>query len=322
MRICFANFLLYASIYMLLPVLPAVMVSRLDISAGQAGSMFLVFVAAMFAVGPFHAYLGDAYKRKRVLVYSTLVMLGATAGYLFVDTYTRLLLLAAVQGGAFGLAATAGITVAIDITTASRRSAGNMGFALAARLGMLVGVGVGVWMLHFKSFGMVVYLSLLCGLFSILFAMRVYVAFRAPIGVSTCNIDRFLLLRGWLPAINLVLIAFIPGLALLIIRQGDYAALFFLVVLVLLTVPFTKIFVKLSHHCQRGTANTTCHLAMETGLLVGLAVGCYLSDNGTEQFQFYTDFQLIYKVISIGILVAVAFFFVVTYPYYKRKRVR
>ena len=124
MRICFANFLLFASIYMLFPVLPSVMMSRLGISTGQAGSMFLVFAAAMFLVGPFHAYLGDEYKRKRVLVYSIFVILGTTLGYIFVDTFPRLLMLAAVQGGAFGLAATAGITVAIDITTASCRKSG------------------------------------------------------------------------------------------------------------------------------------------------------------------------------------------------------
>ena len=236
MRICFANFLLFASIYMLFPVLPSVMMSRLGISTGQAGSMFLVFAAAMFLVGPFHAYLGDEYKRKRVLVYSIFVILGTTLGYIFVDTFPRLLMLAAVQGGAFGLAATAGITVAIDITTASRRSAGNLGFALAARLGMLVGVAAGIWMFQFKGFSMTAYFSILCSIFSILFALRVYVAFRAPIGVGYCNLDRFLLLRGWLPALNLVLIAFIPGIALLLIKQGDYAALFFLVVLVVLSL--------------------------------------------------------------------------------------
>ena len=116
-------------------------------------------------------------------------------------------------------------------------------------------------------------------------------------------------------------------------KQGDYAALFFLVVLVVLTIPFTKIFVKLSQHCQRGTANTTCHLAMETGILIGLAVCCFLSNHGEMYSEFadgtgiadiylYTDFQLIYKVIGIGILVALAFFFLLTYPYYKRKKVR
>lgn len=83
--------------------------------------------------------------------------MGTTLGYIFVDTFPRLLMLAAVQGGAFGLAATAGITVAIDITTASRRSAGNLGFALAARLGMLVGVAAGIWMFQFKGFSMTAY---------------------------------------------------------------------------------------------------------------------------------------------------------------------
>lgn len=322
MRMCFANFLLFASIYALFPVLPSVMVSRLGISTGQAGSMFLAFAAAMFLVGPFHAYLGDEYKRKHVLVYSTFVMLGATLGYVFVDTFPKLLLLAVVQGAAFGLATTAGITVAIDITASSRRSAGNMGFALAARLGMLAGVGVGIWMFYLKGFSMVAYLSILCGIFSILFSLRVYVAFRAPIGVSRCNLDRFLLLRGWLPAINLMLIAFVPGVALALIKQGDYSILFFLVVLVVLTIPFTKIFVKLSHHCQRGTANTTCHLSMDAGLLIGMAACCFLSDNGNEQLHFYTDFQLIYKVIGIAVLVALAFYFLLTYPYYKKKRVR
>ena len=53
MRICMANFLLFASLYMLFPVLPAVMVSRLGISTVQVGSMFLVFAVGMFLVGHF-----------------------------------------------------------------------------------------------------------------------------------------------------------------------------------------------------------------------------------------------------------------------------
>lgn len=99
-RMCAANLLLFASVYMLFPVLSFVMPERLGISFPQAGSMFLVFAAAMFAVGPFHAYLCDEYKRKNVLLYSTLAMLAATSGYAFADSYIKLLLLALVQGGA------------------------------------------------------------------------------------------------------------------------------------------------------------------------------------------------------------------------------
>ena len=38
---------------------------------------------------------------------------------------------------------------------------------------------------------------------------------------------------------------------------------------------FLVMFVKLSHHCQRGTANTTHLLASEVGFASGIAVACY-----------------------------------------------
>lgn len=246
-----------------------------------------------------------------MLLYSALIMLAAVLGYAFVDGYTKFLLLAAVQGACFGLATTAGITVAIDITTSARRSAGNMVYAWAARLGMLVGVVLGIGMYRMYGFRMVTYLSVAAGLASIFFASRVYVAFRAPIGVSLCNMDRFLLPRAWVPAINMLLIAFVPGALLPLMFVGDYWSLAALAVLVFITVPFMKMFVKLSHHCQRGTANTTCHLFMEAGLLVGMAVACHLMDKAQ-----------IYHVASVAAMLAVFFFVLLTYPYYKKKRVR
>ena len=310
-RMCTANLLLYISVYMLFPLLPFVIGEQLGVSVGQAGSMFLVFAVAMFAVGPFHAYLVDEYKRKHVLLYSTLIMLAAVLGYAFVDGYTKFLLLAAVQGVCFGLATTAGITVAIDITTSTRRSAGNMVYAWAACLGMLVGVMLGIGMYKMYGFRMVTYLSVAVGLASIFFASRVYVAFRAPIGLRLCSLDRFLLPRAWVPALNMLLIAFVPGVLLPLLYIGDYIAFLALAALVFLTLPFTRMFVKLSHHCQRGTGNTTCYLVMETGLLAGLATACRLADA-----------FLLYHAAGVAAILALFFFVLLTYPYYKRKRVR
>ena len=82
-RMCIANLLLFASAYMLFPVLSFVMPEQVGISLPQTGTIFLAFAAAMFAVGPFHAFLCDEYKRKNVLLYSTLIMLAATGGYVF-----------------------------------------------------------------------------------------------------------------------------------------------------------------------------------------------------------------------------------------------
>lgn len=310
-RMCMANLLLFASVYMLFPLLPFLMGRQLGIPVTQTGSMFLVFAAAMFVVGPFHAYLGDEYKRKHVLLYSMFIMLAAMLGYAFVDSYVKLLLLALVQGACFGLATAAGITVAIDITASTRRSAGNMVYAWSARLGMLIGAGLGILLYRLYDFRMVVYLSIAAGVFSMFFVSRVYVAFRAPIGTTMCNIDRFLLPRAWLPAFNMMLIAFVPGVLLPLLFVGDYIALAALVVLALLTIPFTRMFVKLSYHCQRGTANTTCHLSMEAGILIGLAVACHLMDTA-----------LLYHAASVAVILSLFVFVLLAYPYYKKRRVR
>ena len=310
-RLCMANLLLFASVYMLFPLLPFLMGQQLDISVAETGCMFLVFAAAMLLVGPFHAYLVDECKRKNVFLLSTLVLLAATLGYAFVDTYPKLLLLAMVQGGCFGMATTAGITVAIDITTSTRRSAGNLVYAWAARLGMLVGVALGIWLYRMHGFRTTIYLSVAIGVLSMYFISRVYVAFRAPIGTTLCNVDRFLLPRAWLPAINMVLMAFVPGVLLPLMFTGDYWSMLALVVLLIITVPFTKMFVKLSYHCQRGTANTTCHLSMEVGILIGIAVACHLMDEA-----------VIYHVGSAAAILALFFFILLSYPYYKKKKVR
>ena len=74
-------------------------------------------------------------------------------------------------------------------------------------------------------------------------------------------------------------------------------------------------------------------MAMETGILIGIAVCCFLSNNielysmyedgsCVGQPHFYVDFQLIYKIIGVGIIVALLFYFLLTRPYYKRRRVR
>lgn len=310
-RMCAANLLLFTSVYMLFPVLSFVMPEQLGISVPQAGSLFLVFVAAMFTVGPFHAYLCDEYKRKNVLLYSTLVLLVTIPGYIFADNYIKLLLLASVQGACFGLATTAGITVAIDITTSARRSAGNMVYAWSARLGMLIGAGSGIILYDLYGLRTVVYLAVATGVLSMYFASRVYVAFRAPIGMKLCSLDRFFLPRAWVPALNMLLMAFVPGVLLPLLYIGDYIAFSALAVLAFLTGAFIRMFVKLSHHCQRGTANTTCYLAMETGIFAGLATACKLADA-----------YLLYHVAGVAAILAFFFFVLLTYPYYKKKKVR
>lgn len=282
---------------------------QLGVSVGQAGSMFLVFAVAMFAVGPFHAYLVDEYKGN-TCSFTPHSYAGGCSGICLCGWLYEISAACRCAGSMFraGNSGHYGGHRHNDFRAPQHR---KRYITWAARLGMLVGVVLGIGMYRMYGFRVVTYLSVAAGLASIFFASRVYVAFRAPIGVSLCNMDRFLLPRAWVPAINMLLIAFVPGALLPLMFVGDYWSLAALAVLVFITVPFMKMFVKLSHHCQRGTANTTCHLSMEAGLLVGMAVACHLMDKAQ-----------IYHVASVAAMLAVFFFVLLTYPYYKKKRVR
>ena len=358
MRICVANLLLFISLYILFPVLSVEMADRLGVPVAQTGVIFLFFTLGMFLIGPFHAYLVDAYKRKYVCMFSFATMVAATAGYAFVTNITELILLSTVQGLAFGIATTAGITLAIDITNATLRSAGNVSFSWMARLGMIIGIVLGVWLYQSYSFKNLLSVSVITGAAGVLMVSGVYVPFRAPIVTKLYSFDRFLLLRGWVPAINMILITFVPGLLIPLVHRllndsGYLASLLLARLFILkektlrlvlvgiileivaitllasgfpvgvpsillglglgLVMPeFLVMFVKLSHHCQRGTANTTHLLASEVGFASGIAVACYFDLEADK--MLYTG--------QVRAVIALIFFILVTYPYYKRKKVR
>lgn len=312
LHMCAGSFLIMMSVYMLVPFLPLLISGQAEVSVSVATSVVAVLLVCMFLVGPLHAYLGDTYKRKSVWIYSVLGMLVASAGFTLVRTSTEWLALLAIYGACFGLFMTAGITITIDIIPSSRRSHGNMVYALLSRLGMLVGVAAGLYVYLAYTPHLLVYTSVACGLLGLFLVLRVHVAFRAPIGLPVFSLDRFLLPRAWIPALNLLCLSLAAGILIPTLWARCYWALAGLAVVAVLIVPFTKIFVKLSHHCQRGTANTTCHLAVETGLWTGMAIAACMP----------LDVAALSELAGGMGLFSLIFYLLITRPYFRKMRVR
>lgn len=308
-RMCMANFLLYASVYLILPLMPAVAQQILQIPVDQSSWLYLAFVAGMVAAAPFYAYLGDAYKRKNVLMSAVLTVIVALAGMEFVQSFWQLWALVLLQGVGFGWAETAGLTLAIDVTASNRRSDGNKVFAVVGRSGMLVGAALSMVLSSLYDCMSLVLPAQLALLAVVLLVARVHVAFRAPIGLPVFSLDRFLLLRAWLPALN---VAWLSGVAgMLLASWTVWSMPVVLVVLALLAgcmASLTKVFVRLSHHCQRGTANTTCQLAVDGGMLVGLCMA--------HQAERVGD------TVIFGAVTGLLCFCLLTIPYYRNMRVR
>lgn len=371
-RISIANFLLFLSIYMLFLVLPTEMAERLSLDHFQMGGIFLHFILGAFIIGPFYAYIIDAYNRKSVYVFATLLTALGSIGYAIVDNYNTLMLLCTLQGAAFGVATSTGITLAIDLTNTALRNSGNRGFTWIARLGMIIGLSAGLFLFRSAHFMSMIYVSAGLGILSGLLLMRAYVPFRAPIATSLLSCDRFLLVRGWLPGLNLLLVTYVFGLIiglsqdfvtfnisefhlyipflsisvvgyllsvvvsrinilngkllylvligiLLIIlsvfliecNQFIYSALLLGLGLGILAPEFLLIFIKLSKHCQRSTANTMHLLCCEIGICLGLFSAIFINRMDT--------ILLISKITGV---IAFVVFAVFTFPYLLKRKIR
>lgn len=217
-KICLGNLLMFISQYMLIPMLPVVMSEVLNLSIATTGAMFLVMVLGMILIGPFYSYLMDAYSRRTLCISAFTIVFISTIGYTFVIKPGELLMLCLVQGLAFGIANSSIITLGIDVNVSDNRSKGNIILGWFTRLGMILGVGLGSTVYLNFNFETLVTTSVVIGCAGLLFIILMRIPFRAPIGMPLCSLDRFFLPHTSIFALNMILIAFVPGVLLPLIH--------------------------------------------------------------------------------------------------------
>lgn len=224
-----SHFLLYASLYIMLPVLPLWIVRQWDCSYAEAGGAVAIFGLAMFLPGPFNSYLIDTFKRKSVCFWAMLLFVAATLLYPYVAAIGLVILLRAVQGGLFGVVTmTTGSTLVIDVTASRRRTDANIAFAWIGRFGMAVGLALGTYIYPYWDFVHVVYASVALGAVALLLIPGIKVSFRAPLNPPLLSLDRFILPRTLWPGVNMMMISFIFG----ILIAHIYSELFYICILI------------------------------------------------------------------------------------------
>ncbi|KAA6341604.1 hypothetical protein EZS27_010588 [termite gut metagenome] len=141
-----------------------------------------------------------------------IAMTGIVFSYGIVNNEAEFWMLCLAQGMAFGVGAMSIVTLGIDLTVSTERSVSCAAFNWWARFGMFGGVVLGTVLYLQYNFETVILVSAVLEIVGLFVILTVHVPFRAPIGVKVCSLDRFFLLRGWLPMLNLVFVAFVPGL--------------------------------------------------------------------------------------------------------------
>lgn len=213
--VCLTNLCINCSLYMLLPAFPIWMINAYDASPLKAASILAVFGLSIFILGPFFNYIVDRFMRKRVCQVSLLIVCAASAGFYFVGGLETIFWLRILQGAMFGMAATTlGSTLAIDLSNSLRRTDANNAYYWFSRLSLAIGPLLGIFIYQIYGIQAVITTSIAFGIIAYVLITTVRIPFRAPLCPKICSLDRFLLVRAWVPFLNLLMIAFIYGLML------------------------------------------------------------------------------------------------------------
>lgn len=290
-----SNFLLYASLYIMLPVLPLWIVQHWYCSYAEAGGAVAVFGLAMFLPGPFNSYLIDTFKRKSVCMMALAIFAAVSLLYPYVATIGLVALLRMMQGVLFSVVTmTTGSTLVIDITATRRRTDANVAFTWFGRFGMAIGLALGVYIYPYWDITYVAYASAILGAGALLLIPMLNVAFRAPLRPALVSLDRFLLPRTFLPGVNMLMISFIFG----IVIAHVYNELFYICILIGFVISVIMVRYLLLH--------VSCRSEVELGQ-AALGAGLLLLAFSNSLINSYMAALL----LGIGIGVTASRFFII-----------
>lgn len=146
------QFLLFTIFYALLTTLPIYVIANLGESESSGGLVVTFMLASAILVRPFSAKVLDVLGKKSGLILSIILFTATTFVYLWVDSFTPLLILRFVHGISFSILTTATSAIAADIIPKERRGAGMGYFAMAMNLAVVAGPFIGLTLLQFISF--------------------------------------------------------------------------------------------------------------------------------------------------------------------------
>ena len=209
-----ANFLMGFSFYMLIPTLPFYLSHQFQAGKTMIGVILSAYIIAALLIRPFSGYMVDSFSRKLVYILSYFFFVGAYLGYIVAASILFILILRFFHGLTWGVCATAGNTLAIDIMPHSRRGEGLGYFGLSNNLAMAIGPMVGLFLFDNNNFNWIFYSALLTGVIGLLFAMSIKAPPKLPMISQPLSLDRFVLIKGIPVGINLMFIAVSYGMIL------------------------------------------------------------------------------------------------------------
>ncbi|TGE38767.1 MFS transporter [Desulfosporosinus fructosivorans] len=149
--IMLVSFLMFLSMYMLLPTLP-LYAQTLGGNETVAGTIVAVFTLSAVLVRPWFGNLLDRKGRKLILIIGVGIFFISALAYNLVFSIITLLVLRVVHGIGWGASTTATGTIASDVIPAVRRSEGMGYYGISATIAMSLGPALGLYLVEYRSY--------------------------------------------------------------------------------------------------------------------------------------------------------------------------
>ncbi|MBQ0084895.1 MAG: MFS transporter [Prevotella sp.] len=212
-KVLVANFLIYMSFMLLVPLLPLYMSETFGADKHTIGIVLAGYTLAALLIRPFSGFLVDTMPRKVVLLVSHFLFFAFFAGYLIAGSITLFAIVRTLHGTPFGTLSVAQNTAAIDVLDSSRRAEGIGYFGLSNNLGLALSPSLAIFMIQLtNSYDVLFCLSLLFSLMSLIINASIKMPVRNIVKEKPIlSLDRFILLKGWSEGFCIICFSFAYG---------------------------------------------------------------------------------------------------------------
>ncbi|MDI2588689.1 MFS transporter [Psychrobacillus sp. NEAU-3TGS] len=168
-----SNFLVFIGFEMLLPILPAYLLS-IDASPVQVGLMTTLFTLGAVLIRPFVGYYLIDNQRKSLAIVASIALMIITLLYPILNIIWLLLLLRLFHGVAWGVSTTANSTIVVDLIPKSRLGEGIGYFSISTTVGAIIAPSIGILIYDSFSFNILIWSSVVLSLLAVIVLSFVY----------------------------------------------------------------------------------------------------------------------------------------------------
>ena len=197
-----ANFMLYFSFMLVVPILPLYLSDMYGAGKHTIGFVLSGYTIAIMAVRPFSGYLVDCFNRRTLLLVFYSLSFILCGFYLLGGSLLFFTIVRTLHGAPYGATIIANSTVAIDVLHPQRRAEGIGYYGLSNNLATALSPSVGIFIYEWtNSFQLIFLLSMIVAGTGCLIASRIKMKKRETQPSRKLSLDRFFLLAGWRQAI-------------------------------------------------------------------------------------------------------------------------